>query len=186
MMKLAKHLTTKMVKYRLINISNEDLYIYGLVNGCIIILNLLTVIIFSHFLNKQDEVLILLISFIPLRSFCGGFHCKTRIVCYIISNMVIIILLEMQCFFMKYKLLLFTLCILSAIYISVKDVNSSPNRRINRYEKLYFNMVKKRVLYILLGFLVLMILFGKINYAMLIISSITLVAILLLLENIQS
>ncbi len=185
-MKLAKHLTTKMIKYHLINVSDEDLYIYGLINGFIIFINLLTVTILSAFLKKQDEVLILLISFIPLRSFCGGFHCKTQIACYIISNIVIITLLEMQYFLMKYKLLLLFLCILSSIYIIVKDVKSSPNRRIDKYESHYFKIVKKRILYVLLVSLVLLILIGKVNYAINIITAIILVAILLFWENIQT
>ena len=185
-MKLAHYITTKMIKYHLINTSDEELYLYGLINGFILITNFLTVMILSLFLKKQDDIFILLISFIPLRSFSGGFHCKTKTACYIVSTLTIIISLEIQNFFINHKLLLLFICILSTIYILITNVKSSSNRRIDKYEVLYFETMKKRILYLLLVFLILFTIIGKIMYTLDIMSSIILVAILLFLENLQT
>ena len=89
MCSINKYLTEKMIDYHIIEPEDIEIYTYGLTNGFIIIVNIFTTLLFAYFIKKIDIAIIMLLSFIPLRSFSGGIHCKTKTTCYMISNIII-------------------------------------------------------------------------------------------------
>ena len=106
MCSINKYLTEKMIDYHIIEPEDIEIYTYGLTNGFIIIVNIFTTLLFAYFIKKIDIAIIMLLSFIPLRSFSGGIHCKTKTTCYMISNIIIIFLLMVQNYFLKFPLIL--------------------------------------------------------------------------------
>jgi accessory gene regulator B len=68
-----------------VNKENRAFYAYGLRQGMFMILNLLTVIIIGLLLKMLWQGVLFTILYIPLRSYAGGFHCKTKLGCYIFS-----------------------------------------------------------------------------------------------------
>ena len=101
MCSINKYLTEKMIDYHIIEPEDIEIYTYGLTNGFIIIANILTTLLFACLIEKIDIAIIMLLSFIPLRSFSGGMHCKSKTACYMISNIIILILLIAQNYFLK-------------------------------------------------------------------------------------
>lgn len=65
-----------MIDYHIIEPEDIEIYTYGLTNGFIIIVNIFTTLLFAYFIKKIDIAIIMLLSFIPLRSFSGGIHCN--------------------------------------------------------------------------------------------------------------
>ena len=79
MCSINKYLTEKMIDYHIIEPEDIEIYTYGLTNGFIIIVNIFTTLLFAYFIKKKDIAIIMLLSFIPLRSFSGGIHCKKKL-----------------------------------------------------------------------------------------------------------
>lgn len=183
MRSINRYLTEKMIDYHIIEPEDIEIYTYGLVNGFIIIANILTTLLFAYLIKKMDAAIIMLLSFIPLRSFSGGIHCKSKTACYIISNIIIIILLIAQNYFLKFPLLLLCITLISGIYIFFKKISNSANRTLDNQEILYYSKIKKKILIILFSIIAVLLLLHKVNYAMVIMCSIILVALLLILNE---
>lgn len=183
MFSISKYLTKKMIDYHIIEPEDIEIYTYGLINGFIIIANIFTTLLFAYFIGKMDLAIIMLLSFIPLRSFSGGMHCKSKTACYIISNTIIVILLMAQNCCLKFPLLLFCITLISGIYIFFNKISSSGNRTLDSQEILYYSKIKKNILIILFFIIVVLLSLHKVNYAMVIMCSIILVAFLLILNE---
>lgn len=66
MRSINRYLTEKMIDYHIIEPEDIEIYTYGLVNGFIIIANILTTLLFAYLIKKMDAAIIMLLSFIPL------------------------------------------------------------------------------------------------------------------------
>lgn len=186
MYSINKYLIKKMLDYHIIEPEDIEIYTYGLTNGVIIIANIFTTLLFAYFIKKVDTAIIMLLSFIPLRSFSGGIHCKNKITCYIISNITIIILLITQNFFLKFPIFLLCIALVSGIYIFFNKISSSDKRSLDNQEILYYSMVKKNIIFILFAVIAVLLFLHKIEYAMIIMCSIILVAFLLILDKMKN
>ena len=185
MYSINKYLTKKMIDYHIIKPEDIEIYTYGLTNGIIIIANISTTLLFAYFIRKMDIAIIMLLSFIPLRSFSGGIHCNSKTVCYMISNIIIIILIMVQNYFLKFPLFLLSITLISGIYIIFNKISNSDNRFLDNQEILYYSKVKKNILIILFFIIAVLLLLHKSNYAMVIMCSIILVAFLLIVDEIK-
>ena len=185
MCSISKYLTEKMIDYHIIEPEDIEIYTYGLTNGFIIIANILTTLLFACLIEKIDIAIIMLLSFIPLRSFSGGMHCKSKTACYMISNIIILILLIAQNYFLKFPLFLLCITLISGIYIFFNKISNSDNRTLDNQEILYYSKVKKNILIILFFIIAVLLLLHKINYAIVIMCSIILVAFLLILNEMK-
>ncbi len=66
--------------------SDKDIYIFGIYQGAILLLNIVTALSIGIILNMFLEIVLYLIFFLPLRIFAGGYHAKTQLRCYIMST----------------------------------------------------------------------------------------------------
>ena len=102
-MSVADYLVNKMLQKNIV-VDDKEIYIYGLNNGIMILINFMTTFFLSFMMQKTFILLFFLVSFIPLRSYCGGIHCKSRILCYLFSNVIILLLLNIQNLFCEFYL----------------------------------------------------------------------------------
>jgi len=182
-MKLFTNLVNKMQLLNIIPEADRDIYIYGLNNGCTILINFVTVLIISLILQKEAIFIVLMLSFIPLRSFSGGIHCNSRILCYILSTLIIIILLQTQGFLTQKLYITWIYSILCSIYIMSISTGSSKVRSLTQNEIRHYNK-KKNVLIIVLNVLIIFMLVAELFiYATTLMSSIILVSTLLFLDK---
>jgi accessory gene regulator B len=143
MCSINKYLTEKMIDYHIIEPEDIEIYTYGLTNGFIIIANILTTLLFACLIEKIDIAIIMLLSFIPLRSFSGGMHCKSKTACYMISNIIILILLIAQNYFLKFPLFLLCITLISGIYIFFNKISNSDNRTLDNQDPILQQSQKK-------------------------------------------
>lgn len=184
-MRCIKFLIDKMINYHIIEPEDIEIYTYGLVNGFIVIANLFTTLLLACLIREIDTAIIMLLSFIPLRSFSGGLHCKTKTVCYIISNTVIIVLLKAQNYFLRFPLFLLSITLVSGLYIFFTKISNSDNRTLDNQESIYYSQIKKGLLIILFLVIAVLLLFHRVDYATVIMCSIILVAFLLILNKMK-
>ncbi len=75
----------------IIKAEDAELYIYGINQILVAVLNLSSALIIGLIFNVFLEIAIFMAAYIPLRSFAGGFHAKTPLRCYIFSVIMLII-----------------------------------------------------------------------------------------------
>ncbi|SDE91643.1 accessory gene regulator B [Fontibacillus panacisegetis] len=66
---------------------DKDLYAYGLQQGLFIILNVLTTVAIGLISGMFWQSILFMAAYLPLRSFAGGYHAKTQLLCYLYSIM---------------------------------------------------------------------------------------------------
>ena len=88
--KFAEKVTTELVKSQKIKLEDQELYRYGIEQGILILLNVLTALAIGLIFHCLFYVVIFSVAFVPLRSYAGGFHAKTFSRCYILSVLMLI------------------------------------------------------------------------------------------------
>ena len=70
---------------------DEKIYRYGYVLLCEVFLNLVIALAIGIVFSKTKEVIFFLGMYIPLRSFCGGWHADKIWKCTVISNVILLL-----------------------------------------------------------------------------------------------
>ena len=174
----------KMEQYKIIT-DDIEIYTYGLNNGFTLIINLLTAIIISIILKKTDLLFFLIISFIPLRSYSGGFHCKSRLSCYICSSMLISFLLIIQFILCKIFIVFSAISFVCFIFLYIRQTKGSTIRALELEEIIQFTKIKRIILLSILFSSILLTITDNKLYATTLMSSITCVTILLFIEKVN-
>jgi len=78
-------LTEQLIATGNINAEDRELYTYGLHQGLMIIINIITTLIIGYIFSLIWHSVLFMIAYLPLRSFAGGYHAKTQLRCYIYS-----------------------------------------------------------------------------------------------------
>ena len=147
-MAIADYLVDRMIEKNIIS-EDKEIYIYGLNNGFTILINFMTALFLSYIVRKTDILLFLLISFIPLRSYCGGIHCKSRFLCYIYSNIIITCLLVIQNFFCKNITIFLIISFANFIYLFCTKTDGNRVRSLDDYEIVRYTKIKRIILLII-------------------------------------
>lgn len=88
--KIAERITENMEDNHIIKHDDRELYVYGFNQGLNILLNLITTLVVGLLFRNILELAIFMATYIPLRSFAGGYHAKTPVRCYIFSIILIL------------------------------------------------------------------------------------------------
>ncbi len=75
-------LTDYMVEQHIIPAEDRAIYQYGLQQGFVLLLNILTILALGLLNHMLLESVIFLFAYTPLRTFAGGFHARTQLRCY--------------------------------------------------------------------------------------------------------
>lgn len=76
------HVTDYMVENQVIPAEDYAIYDYGLQQGFIILLNIVTILLLGLLNHKVLESIFFFFAYTPLRTFAGGFHARTQLRCY--------------------------------------------------------------------------------------------------------
>lgn len=157
--KLAEYLTQQLENENVISSDKRDLYRYGFQYGMILTLNFITSILIGVVFGKVLESIILLATYIPLRSYAGGHHSSSSEKCYIVSSLIMIIWMCL----LKFQILSASCCVIMLIsglivciiLAPVEDKNKPlDNDEIQIYrKKSYIVLVIEICLWILLSFI---------------------------------
>lgn len=177
-------LVDNMIKYGIIdNETDRELYIYGLRNGSFVLINILTGLLFAWYLHKMLLFLILMVCFMPLRSYCGGFHCNSRIRCYILSTVIICIVLQVQNILIKIIPCVFSLAAISGVYVWKNCLEPCESEQLEVEEITYYNTCKRKVIVKIFISVAILLVFKCEMFATSIMSSVILTAILIFLSE---
>lgn len=78
-----------MVNYKIIHEKDREIYIFGMLQGCILLLNVATSLVIGIIFNKPFECILMSAAYILIRIYAGGYHARTLKFCYIASTILI-------------------------------------------------------------------------------------------------
>ena len=185
-MVIADYLIDRMMEKNIISKDDKEIYNYGLNNGFTVLINFITALFISYIVRKTDIFLFFLVSFIPLRSYCGGIHCKSRFLCYIYSNIIITCLLVIQNFFCKNITIFLIISFANFIYLFCTKTDGNRVRSLDDYEIVRYTKIKRIFLLIITFGGSILFLKNFFQYSTTVFSSINLSAILVVLEKIKN
>lgn len=102
---LSHKIGDNLVRSNVIKEEDAEIYIYGINQIFVSVLNVSSALIIGLILGMLLESVIFLAAYIPLRSFAGGYHAKTPVRCYFTSVFLIFAVL-LFCKYIPFNLLL--------------------------------------------------------------------------------
>ena len=84
MERLVNRSVTAMLEHQIVREEQQAVIIYGLDLLYSSIISLLSFVVLGSFLNRLLPTAVLLLFFIPLQSFGGGYHCQTHFRCWLL------------------------------------------------------------------------------------------------------
>ncbi|HML37841.1 MAG TPA: accessory gene regulator B family protein [Bacillota bacterium] len=78
-------ITDSLVNAGAVPIEDKDLYEYGIRQGILLVINIATAVLIGLLLGMLWQTVIFLVAYNPVRSYAGGYHAGTPLVCYLIS-----------------------------------------------------------------------------------------------------
>lgn len=136
----------QLIECQTIREEDKDLYAYGLQQGIHIIANILTTIIIGYLFGMVWQTILFMISYLPLRSFAGGFHARTQLRCYLYSIILTVTVLMIIKFIPWTYFIYMGLALVAGIIIFMLAPIEDCNKRLDRTEKAVY---KKLTLIIL-------------------------------------
>ena len=144
-MKEAKELTDE----------DKEIYLFGLIQGVIFLLNTFTALCIGMILNMLIEVIIYLVCFIPIRIFAGGYHAKTQVRCYIMSTVTTFVALRLIKFLqISNSIFEIVVLIISIIIIWNLSPSEDNNKPLTEEEYSIYKIKVRKLISIILGVLI--------------------------------
>lgn len=85
-----------LVTSQLVAKSDRELYVYGLRQGFLLILNISSVLLLALALDLVWQSMAFLAGYYPLRTYAGGYHAKSPLRCYACSLILMVTVLELM------------------------------------------------------------------------------------------
>lgn len=79
------NITDSLVNAGVVPSEDKELYEYGVRQGIIMIINLVTVILIGMVFGMIAQCIAFMIAYIPVRTYAGGYHAGTQLTCYVLS-----------------------------------------------------------------------------------------------------
>lgn len=145
--KFAKYILEKFILQQGTSDSDKIVYLYGLSAGITILENIVITLILGYIFGNLIQTMIFLLSYIPLRSYAGGYHAKTEQVCFIFSTLLIIVVeLFFSIFFRFNYVELMGFVIISIFLIVINSPFESEKKSLSNGERKFYKRTVKVVL----------------------------------------
>ena len=159
MQKYAGTIITWLICQQAIQERDRELYTYALYNMVLLIIPLGLAVMFGWIIGNIRQAIVMIIPFMMLRKFSGGFHAKTPLRCMAISSFLLFlcikIIFELSC---NWKLLIVT-AIMGGSLIIFSPVDSQKRRLEKQQKEQYRKVVCEFVMF----FLILIFILWKLN-----------------------
>lgn len=158
--KIVNKTVDQFVLSNIVKSKERSIYEYGLKNGIILIGNLLTILLIGVVTGYLEITFIFMMSYVPLRTYAGGYHAKGPVRCYIISVVIavgviaiVLVLGEISIFW----------SIPFALLIYILSPVEAPKKKLTNRQKLEYHRMTAIILMIL-SIVCIIAQFGEIVY----------------------
>lgn len=148
--KLVEKLIAQQLNAEMLTKETISVYRYGYTLMVEMSINMLIALIIGYFFHELPIVIFFLLIFIPLRSYCGGYHAPKAWMCIILSNVFIlcVVLFSMNVGLSINNEGIFLLEIISLGIITVMAPQQSSAKKLNSNEKQLYKKYIKIILII--------------------------------------
>lgn len=158
--KLVDKFINKQLEENTISKEEVNIYRYGYILVCEVFVNIIIAAIIAGISGEWLLVTLFFIIYIPLRSFCGGWHAEKLFKCTIYSNLIIVLMIISDEYVVKeftgiIIFVLFIICLFLVLCWAPMDTKSKPIYVEER--KVYKKKINVIVLVHLLIFIVMML-----------------------------
>lgn len=164
----------------------KELYKYGIRQGILMVINVLTAILIGFILGMVWQSMAFMLTYIPIRTYAGGYHASTQLRCYLSSTAL------MAAVLIAIKLIPWNGCICSFISFCAGMVIfwlapvEDLNKPLKQIEKTIYKRRTWIILVLLLGVAFLFWFAGSKQISISIIMALDVVAVLLILGAIKN
>jgi accessory gene regulator B len=143
MVKLFDKLADQLIANNTINQEDKELYTYGLQQGSLIIINILTTILIGLMFQMVWQSVLFMLAYIPLRSYAGGYHASTQLKCYLLSILLNVLVLLTIKFIPWTNFIILGITLLAATIILLLAPVEDSNKPLDDMEvKVYKNRTR--------------------------------------------
>lgn len=129
MHKISAHsITQSLIDNGVISNESRELYEFGINQMIVSIVNLIITLVIGLCFHMVWQLFVFMLTYIPLRKFCGGIHAQTQLRCYIAS----IVMLCTVCILLKYVNFSTIMLIISYLISASAIVILSPVEDLNK------------------------------------------------------
>lgn len=177
----ADKITKCFAENNIIPYEDREIYTYGLHQGIVMIINILTFILIGISFRMIWESLMFMIFYIPLRTYAGGYHAKTPTSCYILSIfMIILVLLAVKTVSWAISIII-GISLLSGIIIFALSPVEDNNKPLSGSQVIRYRQMARAILAIELIGIAVLLYGGYSNVALPMVLSIATVSIMVVL-----
>ena len=145
--KFAKYILEKFILHQGTSDNDKIVYLYGLSAGITILENIVITLILGYIFGNLIQTMIFLLSYIPLRSYAGGYHAKTEQVCFIFSTLLIIVVEIFFSIFFRFNYVeLMGFVMISIFLIVINSPFESEKKSLSNGERKFYKRTVKVVL----------------------------------------
>ncbi len=148
---MIKLLTNWLIKQEVISAQDAELYMYAMNHIIMAALPIIIVLILTCIWGKLINFLFIIIPFVSIRRYSGGYHAPSAPICLICSCILLIISIALSNF-INAGLLLHGVVLISIIILAIVSPIASSNKPLEEYERVIY---KKNLFIILLFFCIL-------------------------------
>lgn len=139
----AEKISNTMVDRGIVQKEDVELYQYGIENSITVAGNLLASALFGILTGRLGVVLVFLLFYSTLRTYSGGVHCKSKLGCFILSMLILLVpvfsyewVMEMVTF-----PVIFAVGVIAIVVILVLSPVESINKPLDDEERKYYKRI---------------------------------------------
>ncbi len=126
---------------------NAELVLFGIVQGLRSVLEILMILVTGLMLNVFWQAVIILVTFIPLRSYAGGYHAKTPVQCAVMSWLLFFCSFMWLKYMPEFIWLQISMVLIAGICIWICSPVEHENKPLKEYEVVRYGK-RARLLYL--------------------------------------
>lgn len=135
---VANNITNYLICKKVIKDDDREIYQYGFEQVFSSLLNIATMLLLGIILGKIYQSLVLILSFMALRSYSGGYHANTPLHCYLLTVMSISAALSIMKFITIDRFICLGLLVLSSVVILLLSPIETKNKPLDEIEKIIY------------------------------------------------
>lgn len=155
--KIIQRVTDELVSNNIINSDDSELYTYGLRQGALMLLNILTILFVGRMFGMLWQSVVFMVTYIPLRTYAGGYHARTQLGCYISSVVLIVAVLLVIRFIPWTNFIIITISITSGLIIYILSPVEDSNKPLDATEVKVYGKKARMILGFEFGALIMFI-----------------------------
>ncbi len=155
--KITQRITDELVSNKIIDPEDRELYTYGLQQGSLILLNTLTILIVGKIFSMLWQSVVFMTTYIPLRTYSGGYHARTQLKCYISSVVLIVAVLLGIRFIPWTNFIIIMISIISGLVIYIFSPVEDSNKPLDTIEVKVYRKKARMILVFELSLILLIV-----------------------------